>query len=357
MGLSGGDISYAIGCMLGTVAEFDSAASYLLIKNFDLAPQGAGHVELQLQIAQSGSLNLLFNSKNGNWLTQSAGNFIKRSSETIRRLSNTNSYDSKFNGWLAGVMDGDGNFDLRKVNDKLVLKAIRIKLHNRDVRILTRIQDKLSMGRIRPVNKTSHVLFIISTKAEMIRFINCINGQMRIKVGSFTKACDSLGINMIPANPIVGALDPYFSGLIDTDGSIVFNYPGNRIGCILELKYNEYSAKLNLDNVIPGTKPGVRVLSKASGKKGVKRFSSIRFSFDTVQSMPFVYEYFMVNRLYCDMKFYRVSKIIGFLDIRRYQTLNYDSPEFKIYSAFLLDWIQYLNPLWARLPFVKNLRK
>lgn len=231
-------------------------------------------------------------------------------------------------------MDGDGNFDIRKVNGKLTLKAIRIKLHDRDIRILTRIQDKLSKGRIRSVNKTSHVLYTISTKAEMSSFINCINGQIRIKVSSFTKACNCLGIDMVPANPIVGALDPYFSGLIDTDGSIIFNYSGNRIGCFLELKYNEFSAKLNLDNVIPGTKPTILFLKKASGKGGIKRFSSIRFSFDTVQAMPFIYEYFMVHRLFCDMKFYRVSKIKRFLDIRSYQKFDYHSPEFIIYSAF-----------------------
>lgn len=190
------------------------------------------------------------------------------------------------------------------------------------------------MGRIKPINNTSHVLFIVSSRAEMIRFINCINGQIRVKVPSFTNACLSLGINLIPANPIVGALDPYFAGLIDTDGSIVFNYPANRIGCYLELKYNEFSAKLNLDNVVPGTKPLVRTLQRSSEKGGDKKFSSIRFSFDTVQAMPFLYEYFMVNRLYCDMKFYRVSKIIGFMDIRSYQKFDYNSPEFKIYSAF-----------------------
>jgi len=191
------------------------------------------------------------------------------------------------------------------------------------------------MGRIKPVNNTSHVLFVVSTQDEMTKFINRINGHMRLKVSSFTKACNFLGINMIPANPIIDPLDPYFSGLIDTDGSIVFNYPGNRIGCFLELKYNEFSANLNLDNVVPGTKPTVRTLSKSVKSKGnIKKFTSIRFSFDSVQAMPCLYEYFMVNRLYCDMKFYRISKIIGFMDIRSYQKCAYDSPEFQIYSTF-----------------------
>ena len=75
-------------------------------------------------------------------------------SETIRQISKYNyhtcfstllpssrgiSYKSgdSFINWLAGVIDGDGNFYIHKLNCKLVLKAIRIKLHNRDVRILT----------------------------------------------------------------------------------------------------------------------------------------------------------------------------------------------------------------------------
>jgi len=51
------------------------------------------------------------------------------------RSKRSNKLNSSFINWLAGVIDGDGNFDIRKINSKLVLKAIRIKLHNRDVRI------------------------------------------------------------------------------------------------------------------------------------------------------------------------------------------------------------------------------
>ena len=89
MGLLDSDIYLAIDYMLGTTAESISTIYYLLI---NLTPP-------ELQILQSGSFNLLFNSKNGNSLVQSAGNFIKRSSETTRRLFSTSSEDSKFNAW------------------------------------------------------------------------------------------------------------------------------------------------------------------------------------------------------------------------------------------------------------------
>ena len=40
---------------------------------------------------------------------------------------------------MVGIIDGDGNFDIRNFNLKLVLKVIRIKLYDRDIRILSYI--------------------------------------------------------------------------------------------------------------------------------------------------------------------------------------------------------------------------
>ena len=141
---------------------------------------------------------------------QSAEN-CKGFSETIRQISkfNCNTYhdtsskfgmlDGSFIKWLAGVIDGDGNFDIRKLNSKLVLKAIRIKLHNRDVRILTRRasqQNELHMGRIRADKNKPHSLWIISKREEMLWLITNLNGLIRIKVDSASpppqKACNLL---------------------------------------------------------------------------------------------------------------------------------------------------------------------
>lgn len=321
----------------------------------------------------SGSFNLLRISENKNkhvssrnlnylmkniWRTniQSAGNW-KGSSETIRQLSNVNIDDSKFYHWLAGIIDGDGNFDIRKNPSKnCVLKGIRIKLHNRDIRILKRIQDYLHCGRIRSDKNKPYSIYIVSTKEEMNLIINKINGLIRIKVPAFKKACSYLNIDYIEPNYNIEALDSYFSGLIDTDGSIVFNYSANRIECNLELKYNDYTKKLNLEKVIPNCKPSILLRNKSNQHVG-KLFKSIAFKYQTVNSMVHVYEYFMKNRLYCDIKFYRVSKIKPFLEIRKYNNEPLGSPEFKIYSYFLLDWIKYQNPLWTRVPFINKLDK
>ena len=42
-------------------------------------------------------------------------------------------------------------------------------------------------------------------------------------------------LNLKKPNYKIEPFDPYFAGLIDTDGSIVFNYPGNRIECNLRI--------------------------------------------------------------------------------------------------------------------------
>lgn len=70
--------------------------------------------------------------------------------------------------------------------------------------------------------------------------------------------------------------------------------------------------------------------------------------------MLFLYDYFMQNRLFCDFKFYRVSKIKPFIEIRKYKTYPKNSLEHKIYSNFVLNWIKYENPLWYKIPFVSK---
>lgn len=302
---------------------------------------------------------ILLNSQNNNteidsdiesMNTQSAEN-LTGFSETARQLPEIEDY--KFWNWFAGVIDGDGNFDIRlSTNKKRVLKQIRIKLHNRDLRILKRIQNFLHIGKINNSKGKPYSIYTISTKENMLYILKNLNGLIRLKVPGFKEACSLYNLNYIEANYNIGLNDPYFSGLVDTDGSIVFNYAGNRIECNLEFQYNEYTSKLNFNNTIFNCKPFVIKRSKYSRKLSTVKFISIGFKFQNVNNMLFIYNYFMQNRLYSDMKFYRVSKIKSFIEIRKYKTSIKGSIEHKIYSDFVIDWIKYENPLWYKVPFV-----
>lgn len=306
--------------------------------------------------------NKLLSSENNNTAIsyklmnmQSAEN-CKGFSETVRQLPDNKDYT--FWNWFAGVLDGDGNFDIRKspIEGKKVLKQITIKLHNRDVKILTRIQNYLHRGKIRSDKNKPYSVYTVSTKESMNYILNGVNGLIRLKVPSFKQACFLSKIDYNEADYNIALYDPYFSGLVDTDGSIVFNYSSNRIECNLEFKYNEYSSKLNLNNTIPNCKPYIIKRSKSSNTQDSKNFLSIAFKFQNVNNMLFIYDYFMHNRLYCDMKFYRVTKIKSFIKIRKYKTYPLNSIEHKIYSDFVKNWIKYENPLWYKVPFISNLQ-
>lgn len=336
---------------------------------------------LRYNLDVSGKFNLLFNNLNiyilnfkrsvssaigkNDKLTlskdrgvQSAENLLEFS-ETIRQLpsfSNFNEKEQTFYNWFAGVIDGDGNFDIRKnKTNSYTLKAIRIKLHNRDLRILTYIQDKVHIGRIVSCGNKPHSIYIVSTKSEIFYLINKLNGLIRIKVDSFKRACNIINIEYTEADYIIKKNDPYLSGLIDTDGSIIFNYTNNRIECVLELIKTEYSSKLCLDNVISQVKPSVYYRTHKSPNNKNKLFESICFKYQTVESIVPVYDYFIINRLYCDFKFYRVSIIKKFIEIRLYKNYPFESIEYKLYSKVIFDWIKYRNPNWTKVPFVSKL--
>lgn len=212
--------------------------------------------------------------------------------------------------------------------------------------------------RIRADKNKPYSIYIVSTKETMKYILKNINGLIRIKVPGFKEACKLYNINYIEPNYKIGLYDPYFAGLVDTDGSIVYNYAGNRIECNLEFQYNEYTSKLNFDSTILNCKPFILKRFKSSSHSGLrgasKDYTSIAFKFQNVNSMLFIYDYFMKNRLYCDMKFYRVSKIKPFIEIRKYKSSPRNSVEHKIYSDFIIDWIKYGNPLWYKVPFVRK---
>jgi hypothetical protein len=201
------------------------------------------------------------------------------------------------------------------------------------------------MGRIRADKNKPYSIYIVSTKETMMYIINNINGLIRLKVPLFKEACNLYNIDFNEANYNIGLYDPYFAGLVDTDGSIIFNYAGNRIECNLEFQYNEYTSKLNFNNTLLNCKPTVVKRKKSSGFNNPKHFTSIAFKFQSVNNMLFIYDYFMHNRLYCNMKYYRVTKIKPFIVIRKYKTSPIHSIEHKIYSDFVIDLIKYENPL------------
>ena len=64
-------------------------------------------------------------------------------------------------------------------------------------------------------------------------------------------------------------------------------------------------------------------------------YSSIAFKFKTVKGMLPLYDYFMINRLYSDFKYYRVTQIKKFIEIRDYKNSDFYSVELGPKNPFL----------------------
>lgn len=155
----------------------------------------------------------------------------------------------------------------------------------------------MQCGRIIESKKLPYVTYVVSTKKEMALLFNIVNGLIRIKVDSFKIACNYLNIEYKQSNYELKPFDPYFSGLIDSDGSIVFNFPSNLIECNLELQYNNYTKQLNFDKVIPNSKPSI-YLRKKRNQSPNKIFYSIAFKYQTVKGMMPLYSFFARSRFF-----------------------------------------------------------
>lgn len=258
-------------------------------------------------------------SKNQNnniykYISQSAGNetfyYGLGSSETTRALSDKNKE------WLAGIIDGHGNFNLN---------SIWVQLSTQDSRILYHIKDLLKTGRIITVGNNL-IMYIVSHREGMKKLVNTINGHIKIKVPEFINACQILDINYIPASPIIPQDSSYLAGLIDTDGSILLNNASNIVELHIELPLNEFTKNLDLSNVIDGAKPSVYQ----------SKLESIRWIYSKM--LP-IYNYIKKNRCYSDMKYYRAMQIKNFLEIRKYKNYAEGTKEKKLYE----NWIKKNN--------------
>lgn len=280
-----------------------------------------------------------YNSQNQNNIeSQSAGNELLnkvRSSETIRVLSKSDIE------WLAGILDGDGSFEFRKGKQEKKLHMISITQSIRDVRILYRVKDLLKMGSIKHKSSNICVYRLMHTDG-MYYLLNLVNGEIRLKLESFKKACLLYNINFKEPCFIIPKNSAYLAGLVDTDGSVVLNYNNNRIELHIEVKRTLYSLKLDLSKVIEFSNIKVYPFEKRNQKKN-KIFYSIRFSFSSNNNMLLLYNYFKKNRLYSDFKFFRVMLIKKFLELRIYKNYPIDSLEYKMFKKFIFKFWSHLN--------------
>jgi len=137
--------------------------------------------------------------------------------------------------WLAGVIDGDGYFNLSKGGTA----RLQITMDIRDKKALYEIKHKLG-GSIYTIANANALRYQISHKKGLVVLLNGVNGLIRnpTRMLQMNKLCLKYKIKFLYPKPLTYN-DGWLSGFIDSDGSIYFNEQSGQVFISISQK-NKY---------------------------------------------------------------------------------------------------------------------
>lgn len=143
-------------------------------------------------------------------------------SEAIRLFSTKNEIklsDQKFSQWLAGIIDGNGCFQLSKKG----YASLEIIMETRDKHCLYLIKQKYG-GSIKVKSNVNWLRYRLHDKKGLILLINKVNGLLRnpVRILQLGKVCDKYNIYLKPCETLIYD-SAWLSGFFDSDGSIYIN--------------------------------------------------------------------------------------------------------------------------------------
>lgn len=166
----------------------------------------------------------------------------------------------KFNQWLAGLIDGDGCFQLTKKG----YASLEITIEIRDKNCLFQIKNKYG-GSIKIKQGLNWLRFRLHHKDGLIKLINSINGLIRnpTRLLQLAKICEKYQIKLLYPKSLEFN-DGWLSGFIDSDGSIYLNKESTQIFITASQKN-----KLILDPLIKLYGGQIYTIAKTSSFKWV----------------------------------------------------------------------------------------
>lgn len=142
-------------------------------------------------------------------------------SETTRATS-YGLKETRFNQWLAGLIDGDGCFQVSKAG--YISCEITVALS--DERMLRIIQNKIG-GSIKPRTGVKAIRWRLHNRAGMLDLVNRVNGYIRHskRMVQLNKVCVVLGVQMLSPDTL-HKKHGWFAGFFDADGTIGYYFKG-----------------------------------------------------------------------------------------------------------------------------------
>lgn len=130
-----------------------------------------------------------------------------------------------FKEWLAGLIDGDGYFLLSKNG----YNSCEITMDARDKKVLYLIQHMYG-GRVKQVSNAFAFKYKLRNRTGLIALINDVNGLIRnpARLLQMNKLCVKFNIELKYSDNLVFN-NGWFSGFIDSDGSIYYNESSGQV--------------------------------------------------------------------------------------------------------------------------------
>nr|YP_010977196.1 LAGLIDADG endonuclease [Daedaleopsis confragosa]WNZ34401.1 LAGLIDADG endonuclease [Daedaleopsis confragosa] len=127
--------------------------------------------------------------------------------------------DLKVRQWIAGVIDGDGNFYISKKG----YVELSVVMEPRDIASLYKIKQRYG-GSVKATSHAKAIRFRLHHMAGIQQVIKDVNGliQNPVRLLQFKKVCNLYNVETIPSVELKYG-SAYLSGLFDTDGSVYFN--------------------------------------------------------------------------------------------------------------------------------------
>lgn len=142
-------------------------------------------------------------------------------SETTRATS-YGIKETRFNQWLAGLIDADGCFQVSKAG----YSSCEITVALPDERMLRIIQNKIG-GSIKPRTGVKAIRWRLHNRAGMLDLVNRVNGYIRHskRMVQLNKVCVALGVQMLSPDTL-HKKHGWFAGFFDADGTIGYYFKG-----------------------------------------------------------------------------------------------------------------------------------
>lgn len=160
---------------------------------------------------------------------------ITTTQTTSNSTSSSENTDQRFNEWLAGIIDGDGNLLVSKTG----YSSCEITMDKYDYHTLMSIKNKLG-GSVTLRSGANAYRYRCHNRDGMVDLIHRINGNIRNsrRIPALIKVCTILDITYIPAVPLTST-NSWYSGFFDADGTITakFDIPSPTIIISVSNKY------------------------------------------------------------------------------------------------------------------------